>query len=127
RTLSPEEVKNNFNNELKRFNIDHEPEGHIADGLILHYDFKNKYSASKNRDTVKDLSGNGNDGQLYNFTHGGDTIVGDSSIYTGEGLAFDDIDDGLLSVDKQFKDIYTMETTFTYRKKETSHVYSIMD
>lgn len=39
----------------------------IKDGLLLWYDFKGMTNQSKDKDIAKDLSGNGNHGQLQNF------------------------------------------------------------
>ena len=61
----------------------------IKDGLLLWYDFKGMRNTDTNKEVVKDLSLNGNDGTLtnFNFTEG--------SGYKDNTLVFDGVDDNL--------------------------------
>lgn len=61
----------------------------IKDGLLLWYDFKGMRNTDTNKEVVKDLSLNGNDGTLtnFNFTEG--------SGYKDNTLVFDGVDDKL--------------------------------
>ena len=58
----------------------------VKDGLVLWYDFKGMKNSDVSKNIARDLSGNGNDGELKNF------------VYTSEsgynnGLKFDGVDD----------------------------------
>lgn len=62
----------------------------IRDGLLLWYDFKGMRNADTNKEVVKDLSGNGNDGTLVNFN------FTEESGYKDNTLVFDGVDDKLI-------------------------------
>ena len=61
----------------------------IKDGLLLWYDFKGMRNTDTNKEVVKDLSGNGNDGTLTNFN------FTEESGYKDNTLVFDGVDDSL--------------------------------
>ena len=61
----------------------------IKDGLLLWYDFKGMRNTDTNKEVVKDLSGNGNDGTLTNFN------FTEESGYKDNTLIFDGVDDSL--------------------------------
>jgi|SRR5699024_8670157 len=56
-------------------------------GLLLWYDFNGMRNSDTNKDVAKDLSGNGNDGQLQNFNYTAE------SGYNENKLLFDGADD----------------------------------
>ena len=60
---------------------------YIKDGLVLHYDFGGMRNNDVTRGVARDLSGNGNDGELQNFEYGS------GSGYSDNGLEFDGVDD----------------------------------
>ena len=41
----------------------------VKDGLVLYYDFKGMENSDVTKGVAKDLSGNGNDGELKNFVY----------------------------------------------------------
>ena len=59
----------------------------VQDGLVLHYDFSQETNDGEYRGKAFDYSGNGNHGELQNFTYM------DESGYIGDGLKFDGVDD----------------------------------
>src|SRR5699024_4465448 len=61
----------------------------IKEGLLLWYDFKGMRNTDTNKEVVKDLSGNGNDGTLTNFN------FTEESGYKDNTLVFDGVDDSL--------------------------------
>ena len=63
----------------------------VKNGLVLWYDFKGMKNSDVNKNTAKDLSGNGNDGTLRNFNY-------TSNSGYNNGLKFDGIDDTILNI-----------------------------
>ena len=88
RALTDAEIKHNQRIDKKRYNNANETE-YITEGLITHYDAINNTGNghSDTTTTWKYLSGNGNDGTLYN--------IGNSSTsgWQQDGLRLDGIDD----------------------------------
>ena len=83
----------------------------VQDGLVLWYDFKGITNEDRNKETAEDLSGNGNDGSLLNFSYN------ESSGYLN-GLNFDGENDIILvpaseslssSESLTFEILYTLE------------------
>ena len=64
---------------------------YVKDGLVLHYDFSGMSNSDESRGVAKDLSGNGNHGELQNFN------FTEESGYVGDKLKFDGVDDYILS------------------------------
>ena len=62
------------------------------DGLVCYLDTRGKYNTDVYRNTLLDLSGNGNHGTLQNFN------FTDGSGYENSGLKFDGVDDLLSTV-----------------------------
>ena len=60
---------------------------YVKDGLVLHYDFSGMTNADTSRGIAKDLSGNGNHGELQNFNYTPE------SGYDKNKLLFDGVDD----------------------------------
>ena len=78
----------------------------IKDGLVLYYDFKGMENSDVTKGVAKDLSGNGNDGELKNF------------VYTNESgydqsLNFDGIDD-YINVPNFTQDTFNNSRIFTF-------------
>ena len=69
---------------------------YVKDGLVLHYDFSGMTNADTSRGIAKDLSGNGNHGELQNFN------FTEESGYEGKGLKFDGVDDRIISINPLF-------------------------
>ncbi|QPI17132.1 hypothetical protein [Staphylococcus phage vB_StaM_SA1] len=80
----------------------------VKDNLLLWYELKGINNNDTNKDTLKDLSGNDSDSNLFGFNYTND------SGYTGEGLKFDGVDDYIKSknpIRRKNKDL-TLELVF---------------
>lgn len=75
----------------------------VKDGLVLWYDFKGMKNSDINKEIANDLSGNGNDGTLQNFTYTNESGYND-------GLKFDNIDDEI-GVNVDLKHSFTISHT----------------
>jgi hypothetical protein len=82
RALSSDEVQQNYQAEQYRFET---PAGPVTNGLLLYWDAGNLDSYPGTGTTIYDLSGNGNNGTLYNG-------VGYNQV-NGGVLTFDGVDD----------------------------------
>lgn len=89
RALAEAEIMHNYNMDRARFVGWEEKKEPIKDGLLLHYDFKEKKNTHTTRDFAIDLSGNGNHGDMQNFAYEA------GSGFEGGGLRFDGVDDYL--------------------------------
>ena len=68
-----------------------------TDGLVCYLDARGKYNTDIYRNTLLDLSGNGNDGTLYDFGFSEESgYINDLSVEGASGLKFDGVDDKLL-------------------------------
>ena len=74
------------------------------DGLVCYLDTRGKYNTDVYRNTLLDLSGNGNHGALQNFS------FADGSGYENGGLKFDGVDDGATIS----RDFFFNKKPFTY-------------
>lgn len=86
---------------------------YVQDGLVLHYDGINNTGDGHDATATiwKDLSGNGNDGELQNFD------MSDESGWTSNGLVLDGTDDGIYLADKMidlYKDNATIEIVLNF-------------
>lgn len=84
----------------------------IRDGLLLWYDFKGMRNTDTNKEVAKDLSGNGNDGQLQNFN------FTEESGYKDNKLVFDGVDDKLTIPELELD-----ETSMTVRHDGKLYAY----
>lgn len=84
-----EAYEKNLSNIQEIYDEREEQEGYIKDGLILHLDAINNTGSGHSNTTTtwKDLSGNGNDGTLYNIENSS------TSGWQEDGLRLDGIDD----------------------------------
>ena len=82
RALTPSEVQQNYQAEQYRFET---PAGPVTNGLLLYWDAGNLDSYPGTGTTIYDLSGNGNNGTLYNGVGYNQT--------NGGVLTFDGVDD----------------------------------
>lgn len=116
RALTKEEILNNYNIDQKRFKISNEIDNgqeYIKEGLILHYDGKNKYGVKCEDSTVwKDLSGNGNNGIIR-----GASIKKDS-------VEFDGNDDWVSIKELNYPNI-TIEAIIEYNQSPVNNEMSI--
>ena len=78
----------------------------VQDGLVLHYDFSHESNTSEYKDKAFDYSGNGNHGELQNFN------FTEESGYAEDGLKFDGVDDGIVTVPPASTNL-TWSVTFT--------------
>lgn len=69
----------------------------VKDGLILWYDFLGKSNSDPNREIAEDLSENGNNGTLNNFSYelgsgyGSEKEVAERNLYRYSGYPYNDL------------------------------------
>ena len=78
----------------------------VKDGLVLYYDFKGMENSDVTKGVAKDLSGNGNDGELKNFVYTNESGYAQS-------LNFDGIDD-YINVPNFTQDTFNNSRIFTF-------------
>ena len=87
----------------------------VKDGLVLWYDFKGMKNSDVTKGVAKDLSGNGNDGMLYNSAY---NTVGSGYV---EGLNLDGIDDfiEINQINNKLNNLKEMTIEITLKFNET--------